>query len=171
MKILITYFSQTGNTEKIGKAIGEVAAKDNETEIKKMEDLDAGSVSGYDFIFIGSPLHAANLAGPVKEFLGNLPSGASKKLAGFITHFAPAYPDQAMDGFVEPIKTACADKGIEYMGSFDCQGALTEALHDAVKKSQNFTDEQWADIVKAMTGKPNSDDEAKAREFAQEMLS
>ena len=48
---------------------------------------------------------------------------------------------------------------------------MTESLHDMVKKSQNFTDEQWADIVKAMTGKPNSEDEANAREFAQEVLS
>jgi flavodoxin len=171
MKILITYFSQTGNTEKIGRAISEVASQNNETEIKKMEDLDATSVSGYDFIFIGSPLHASNLAGPVKEFLENLPAGACKKMAGFITHFAPAYPEQAMDGFVEPIKTTCADKGIEYKGCFDCQGALTESLHEAVKQNQNFTDEQWADIVKAMTGKPNADDEANAREFAREMLS
>jgi len=171
MKILITYFSQTGNTEKIANAIGEVAAQGNETEIKKMEEVDAGSVSGYDFIFIGSPLHAANLAGPVKKFLEGLQAGAGQKLAGFITHFAPAYPDQAMDGFVEPIKVACTDKGIEFKGCFDCQGALTESLHEMVQKNQNFSDEDWAGIVKQMTGHPDADDEAKAREFAKEVLS
>jgi len=170
MKILITYFSQTGNTEKIARAIGEAAAQGNETEIKKMEEVDAGTVSGYDFIFIGSPLHASNLAAQVKTFLENLQAGAAQKLAGFITHFAPAYPDQAMDGFVEPIKTACADKGIEFKGCFDCQGALTESLHDMVQKSQNFSDEEWAGVLKAMTGHPNADDETKAREFAKEVL-
>ena len=83
MKILITHFSQTGNTEKIAKAIGEVASQGNDTEIKKMEEVDAGSVSGYDFIFIGSPLHASNLAGPVKKFLEGLQTGAAKKLVGY----------------------------------------------------------------------------------------
>jgi len=170
MKILITYFSQTGNTEKIARAIGEVAAQNNETEIKKMEEVDAGAVSGYDFMFIGSPLHASNLAAQVKTFLGDLQPGASQKLAGFITHFAPAYPNQAMDGFIEPIKAACAEKGIEFKGCFDCQGALTEALHEMVQKSQNFSDEQWAEIIKAMTGHPDAGDEAKAKEFAREVL-
>ena len=171
MKILITHFSQTGNTEKIAKAIGEVAAQGNDTEIKKMEEVDAGSLSGYDFIFIGSPLHASNLAGPVKKFLEALQAGAGKKLAGFITHFAPAYPDQAMDGFLEPIKAACSEKGIEYMGCFDCQGALTESLHEMVQKSQNFSDEDWAGIIKQMTGHPDAGDEANAKEFAKEVLS
>ncbi|MCP4757474.1 MAG: hypothetical protein GY866_41980 [Proteobacteria bacterium] len=32
-KILNTYFSQIGNTEKIGRAIGEVATQNDETEI------------------------------------------------------------------------------------------------------------------------------------------
>ncbi len=170
MKILITYFSQTGNTEKIARAIGEVAAQGNETEIKKMEELDAGTVSGYDLIFVGSPLHAANLAAQVKTFLGDLQSGAGKQLAGFITHSAPAYSDQDMGGFTEPIMTACKDKGIEYKGCFDCQGFLTEAIHEMVQKSQGATDEQWAEIVKQMTGHPDEADEAKAKAFAKEVL-
>jgi len=171
MKILIIYFSQTGNTEKIARAIEEVAAEGNETEIKKMEEVESSAVSGYDLIFIGSPLHAANLAAQVKTFLGDLQSGASKQLAGFITHSAAAYSDQDMGGFTEPIINACKDKGIEYKGCFDCQGFLTEAIHDMVKKSQNATDEQWAEVVRQMTGHPNAGDEAKAKEFAKEVLS
>ena len=92
-------------------------------------------------------------------------------MAGFITHFAPAYPDQAMDGFTEPIKSACKEKGIEYKGCFDCQGALTESLHDMVKKKLNSTDEQWEDMVKQMTGRPNEEDEGKAKAFVKELLS
>lgn len=170
MKVLVTYFSQTGNTEKIAKAICEVAAQDNEAELKKLEEVSAADIAGYDFVFVGSPLHAANLSTPVKEFLGAMQAGSGQKLAGFITHFAPAYPGQAMDGFTEPITTACQEKGIEYKGCFDCQGALTEALHEAVKKSQNSTDEQWAEMVKQMTGHPNDEDVAKAKEFAREVL-
>ena len=170
MKILITYFSQTGNTEKIARAIDEVASKDNETEMKKLEEVEAASVKGYGLLFVGSPLHAANLSAQVKTFLDSLQPGACKQLAGFITHSSPAYSDQDMTGFTEPIKTACKDKGIEYKGCFDCQGFLTEAIHDMVKKSQNKTDEEWAEVVKQMSSHPDTADEANARKFAETVL-
>jgi flavodoxin I len=170
MKVLVIYFSQTGNTEKIAMAICEEASQANEAELKKLEDINTDEVAGYDFIFIGSPLHASNLAAPVKEFLAGIQASSSQKMAGFITHFAPAYPEQAMDGFTEPIKSACKEKGIEYKGCFDCQGALTESLHEMVKKKQNLTDEQWSDMVKQMTGRPNEEDEGRAKAFAKSVL-
>jgi flavodoxin len=170
MKVLVIYFSQTGNTEKIAMAICEEASQANEAELKKLEDINTDEVAGYDFIFIGSPLHASNLAAPVKEFLAGIQASSSQKMAGFITHFAPAYPEQAMDGFAEPIKAACQEKGMEYKGCFDCQGALTESLHEKVKESQNLTDEQWSDMVKQMTGRPNDEDAANAKVFAKEVL-
>ena len=77
MKVLVTYFSQSGNTEKIAKAIFEEAAQANEAELKKLEDITPDEVAGYDFIFIGSPLHSANLAAPVKECLGVLKASLS----------------------------------------------------------------------------------------------
>ncbi len=170
MKVLVTYFSQSGNTEKIAKAICEEAAQANKAELKKLEDISPGDVAGYDFIFIGSPLHSGSLAATVKKCLGLIQASSGQKMAGFITHFAPAYPEQAMDGFTEPIKTACKEKGIEYKGCFDCQGALTESLHEMVQKKQNLTDEQWADMVKQMTGRPNEEDEGKAKAFAKAVL-
>ncbi|MBW1869165.1 MAG: flavodoxin, partial [Deltaproteobacteria bacterium] len=70
----------------------------------------------------------------------------------------------------EPIKAACREKGIEYKGCFDCQGALTESLYEMVKEKQNLDDQQWADKVKQMTGHPNQDDEGKAKAFAKELF-
>jgi flavodoxin I len=170
MKVLVTYFSQSGNTEKIAKGIWEEASQANEADLKKLEDVAAEDFAGYDFIFIGSPLHSANLAAPVKAFLTNIQAGSGQKMAGFITHSAPAYPDQDMDAFTEPIKTACKEKGIEYKGCFDCQGALTESMHEAVQKKHNLSDEQWAGTVKQMTGHPNEADLADAKACAKEVL-
>ena len=170
MNVLVTYFSQSGNTEKIAKAICEQAAQANKADLKKLEDITPDDVAGYDFIFIGSPLHSGSLTAPVKECLGVIQASSGQKMAGFITHFAPAYPEQDMDGFTEPIKTACEEKGIEYCGNFDCQGFLTESLHDAVQKKMNLTNEQWADMVKQMTGRPNEDDESKAKAFVKTVL-
>jgi flavodoxin I len=170
MNVLVTYFSQSGNTEKIAKAICEEAGQGNKAELKKLEDITPGDVAGYDFIFIGSPLHSGSLAAPVKECLGVIQASSGQKMAGFITHFAPAYPEQDMDGFTEPIKAACKEKGIEYKGCFDCQGFLAESMHEMVQKKLNLTDEQWADMVKQMTGRPNEEDAAKAKAFAKEVL-
>ena len=58
MKVLVAYFSQSGNTEKIAKAIWEEASQGNETDLKKLEDITPGDVAQYDFIFIGSPMYA-----------------------------------------------------------------------------------------------------------------
>jgi flavodoxin I len=165
MKVLVTYFSQTGNTEKIAIAIHEEASKNHEVQSKQLKNINAADLVAYDFIFIGSPLHGGNLAGPVKEFLTSIKSGAGKKIAGFITHAADAYPDQDMDKFSEPIKTACKATGMEYKGCFDCQGFLTEALHEMIKKSQKLTDEQWAARVAQMTGHPDAKDIQNAKAF------
>ena len=171
MKILVSYFSQSGNTEKIAKGIWEEASQTNEADLKKLEDVSAEDFAGYDFIFLGSPLHSANLAAPVKEFLTKIKAGSNQKMAGFITHFAPAYPNQDMNQFTEPMQTVCKEKKIEYKGCFACQGALTKSLHDAVQKKLNLSDEAWGDMVKQMTGSPKEEDVAKARTFAKEVLS
>ena len=170
MKVLVTYFSQSGNTEKIAKGIWEEASQAHEADIKKLEDVTAESVSGYDFIFIGSPLHSANLAVQVKEFLTDIQAGSGPKMAAFITHFAPAYPNQDMDGFTAPIKAACKEKGIEYTGCFDCQGALTESLHEPVQKKLNLSNDQWGEMVNQMSGHPNEEDVANAKAFTKKVL-
>lgn len=170
MKVLVTYFSQSGNTEKIAKAIWEEASQTNEAGCKMLEDITPEGVAGYDLIFIGSPLHSGSLAAPVKECLGVLQASSGQKMAGFITHMAPAYPDQDMGTFTEPIKAACKEKGIEYVGCFDCQGFLAETMHAPVQKMLKMSDEQWADMVKQMTGRPNEEDVEKAKAFAREVL-
>lgn len=170
MKVLVVYFSQTGNTEKIADAIQAESLQTNETELKKLEDADPTAIDAYDFIFIGSPLHAGNLAGPVNEFLDRMQGKTGQKLACFITHAAPAYPDQKMDKFIEPVRTACDRNSMEFTGSFDCQGFLTEALHEMIKTRQGLTDEQWAENVRQMRGHPDDSDMNEARMFAREVL-
>ena len=170
MKILIAYLSQTGNTEKIAKAIYEEASPAHEVETKKLEEVSAENLSGYDLLFIGSPIHAGNLAGAVKDFLNRLQVPSGGKLAGFVTHSGAAYPEQILSKFTEPFKAACEKNALEYLGCFNCQGFLNPAIHEMVKKGQNLTDEQWAERVKQMTGHPDAEDLAKAKAFAREVL-
>ncbi len=46
MNILVTYFSQTGNTEKIAKAICEEAGTAHHVELKKLEEITPADVAG-----------------------------------------------------------------------------------------------------------------------------
>ncbi len=169
-EVLVTYFSQTGNTEKIARAISEEAFQAKGTDLKKLEDVSPDDVSGYDFIFIGGPIHASNLSGPVKTFLEDIQSGTGQKIAGFITHCAPSYTDQELDGFTEPIETACQEKGMEYKGCFNCQGALIETLYDFIKNELNLSEEEWEEWISQMEGHPNEDDAANAKAFARDVL-
>lgn len=170
MKVLVVYFSQTGNTEKVAQAIFREASQTHEVETKKLEEVNAGDLAGYDFVFIGSPIHAGNLSGPVKDFLNSLQTPPGQKMAGFITHAGPAYPEQIMGKFTEPFKAACEKNALKYLGCFNCQGFLNPAIHEMLKKSQNLTDEQWAERVKQMTDHPNAEDLAKAKAFTREIL-
>ena len=60
MKVLVTYFSQTGNTKKIAEAIFDEIQ--TEKEIKPLKDVE--NLESYDFAFIGFPVHGF---GPTKK--------------------------------------------------------------------------------------------------------
>ena len=170
MKILITYFSQTGNTEQVAKAIYEEASQSNDSSLIKVEDIEAGSLNDYDLVFIGSPIHAGGLAGPVNELLQALPEAGRFKLAGFVTHAAAAYEKENFEKGMASFEAISKERNIAYAGAFDCQGRLVPALHEMVKKSRGVSDEEW-DAMMAETDKhPSTDDEARAREFAKRVL-
>lgn len=170
MKVLVTYFSQSGNTEKIASAIFEELSQAADAQFKKLDNVTANEVAEYDCLFVGSPLHSGDLAQPVKDFLKEMKGKSGQKMAGFITHFAPAYPDQEMDAFTKSLKSACQENGMEYVGSFDCQGYLNDALHKPVQEKMGLSDEQWAGMVEQMTGKPNEEDVINAKAFVQSLL-
>ena len=166
MKVLVVYFSQTGNTEKIASAIFEEVSLSNEADLKKLDDVDPVSLNDYDQIFIGSPIHAGSVAKEIKEFFTKLPQLPKLRIAGFITHAATAYPKQTLDQMTQPYVDACNEKEMKYMGCFNCQGYLADFMHKAVKKMQKASDEEWKEKVNRMTGHPNTDDEADAKAFA-----
>lgn len=170
MKVLVAYFSQTGNTQQIAEAICQEAGRSNEAELAKIEDLNADSFSAYDLVFVGSPIHAGGLAAQVKDLLEALPENPSFKIAAFITHASFAYEKEGFEQGVQQLSDINKDKNIEYFGCFDCQGRLTPALHDMVKEAQNVSDEEWAKRMAECDKHPNAEDEQSAKEFAKEMI-
>ena len=171
MKILVTCFSQTGNTEKIAHAILDELAQSHETDYTAVDEIDAEHLNAYDLVFLGSPIHAGGLAAPVKELLKALPDNPGYKLAAFMTHASSALNKQGYESGVQQFHDISKEKRIDCLGCYDCQGRLTHELHDMVQKAQNVPDDEWAEKMAECDKHPSKEDEDKARAFARDMAS
>ena len=69
-KVLIGYYSKTGNTQKMAKAIEE-SIKEEGLEVvnKKIGDIAADELLDYEAIVLGSPTYYGTLAWPIKKLL------------------------------------------------------------------------------------------------------
>ena len=69
-KILIAYYSRTGNTEKMARLIEEgVKAEKVDVAVKKIPGVAADELRGYDGVIIGSPTYYGSMAAEIKELL------------------------------------------------------------------------------------------------------
>jgi flavodoxin I len=166
MKILITYFSQTGNTEKIARAILDELSGEHQVDEAGIDALVPDDAAAYDLVFVGSPCHAGDLTGPAKSFLIGLPQQGAFALAGFITHASSVYEQVGFEKCITTFETISKGKEIPFLGCFDCQGYLSPDIQPFVKKARNASDEEWDGIIQAMTGHPDAGDEKNARQFA-----
>ncbi|MBU0548802.1 MAG: NAD(P)H-dependent oxidoreductase [Candidatus Omnitrophica bacterium] len=69
-KILVTYYSRTGNTKKMAEEIVKGVSKEKvPVELKKIEEINAGDLLKYDSIIIGSPTYYGSMAAGIKQLL------------------------------------------------------------------------------------------------------
>jgi len=70
-KVLIAYFSLSGNTEKMAEYIAEgVRFSGQQAVIKRISELkSANDLAGYDGYIFGSPTYHRDMAEPMKTFL------------------------------------------------------------------------------------------------------
>ncbi|MHA1362366.1 MAG: flavodoxin family protein [Candidatus Freyarchaeota archaeon] len=149
MKILVTYFTLTGNTEKIAKAIYDEVSKEHEADLKKIDEVNPDTFNGYDLVFVGTPAHAGDLAGPVKEVMSKLPSSSVRA------------------AFENVVK----EKGIEYLGTYNCMGKPDPNVAKMVKEARKMPDDEFNKYMEEAKKHPSPEDEQKAKEFAKEVLS
>jgi menaquinone-dependent protoporphyrinogen IX oxidase len=95
VKILVAYYSETGNTAQIAEAICEgLSTKGHEADLMEIADaahageLAPNTLNAYDLVLLGSACHDADLARPVKQILERIPVSPAFKLAGFATRFS-----------------------------------------------------------------------------------
>lgn len=75
MKILILYFSQTGNTQKVAETISSSLNEQGHTiHLSNINNYDPKDLNDIDIIGIGSPTFECHAPTPIKIFLKALPS-------------------------------------------------------------------------------------------------
>ncbi len=68
-EILIIYYSRSGSTEKLAKAVAEGVkeGKGNPT-LKKVDEIDVNELPNFDGIIAGSPVYYGSMAAELKKF-------------------------------------------------------------------------------------------------------
>jgi flavodoxin len=142
MKTLVTYHSESGNTEKIAIAIAGVF----NTIPVKIDDVNINQE--YDLLILGTPAHILKPNKKVSEFLDNLPQGKIKFGAAFCTI-------NLLGGnkTCELIHKKMKEKQINYLDGLSCK-AQSKLFGSIGPKIFN-------------RGRPNEKDLERAREFAE----
>ncbi len=79
-KALIIYYSRTGNTESMAKAVAEgVKSKGLSTRVKRVDYTTAYDLMSADAIAFGSPCYFGYMAGTMKEFFDRMLQGTILK--------------------------------------------------------------------------------------------
>jgi flavodoxin I len=180
MRVLVVYHSETSNTEKVAQAIHQEASKDYEAHLKKIGEAYPHDLEGYDLVFLGAPCHDNDLSRPARRFLDALPRNPRYKLAGFYTHATLPRDAQLIPGAAEyferwaakgprTLERACQEKGIRYLGLYNCMGAPSPGIEDFIRRTI-IPPEDWETYAQEVRRHPTPEDLRRAREFAREKL-
>ena len=149
-KVLVAYFSHSGNTREVARQISEATGGDlfeivhatpYNTEYRAVVDqgkkeIEAGvrpalknpvgDLSQYDVIFVGSPCWWSTVAPPVATFLADC-DWAGKTVVPFMTH-----EGSRMGRSEEDIRKLCA--GATLLGGLPLRGGAVKDSRDVVRK-------------------------------------
>jgi flavodoxin I len=160
MKVLVTYYSQTGNTKKVAQAIHEGIQKaDKELlPINEVKDLEF-----YDVIFVGFPVQASSVPVKVEPILKGIPDG--KKVAVFATHGSLRKGQLAVTAFDY---AASLVSNAKVIGTFGCRGKVKSSLIEALMKKPEHR--AWAEQAQGAAPHPDNADLEDAKDFAKNMM-
>jgi len=154
-KVLVTYFSRTGNTRKIAEAIhGALGGTPDIFPMDEVRDL-----APYGLLFIGFPVQSHSVPYRVEEFLKSVPAG--KKIALFSTH--GSLPGMKLSREAIEHASVLISKA-KLLGTFSCRGKVSMQALEVLGKSPEH--EAWADMAATASTHPDEHDVADARAFA-----
>jgi flavodoxin len=161
MKVLVTYYTKSGNTEQLARAIYDGVEQNASREIIPLKKIQ--SVDEYDLIFCGFPVHSSSIPIAVENFIKNLSHG--KNIAFFATHGSLRGGPLAITAFHYAISIA---PKLKVVGTFGCRGAVDSQIIDSL--IQNPEHRWWAIEARSAAGHPDAGDLDDAKEFAESMI-
>lgn len=158
-KILVTYFSLTGNTKQVAEAIHE--SLEGDRTIKPVDEVQ--ELEDYTLIFIGFPVHSHSVPFKIERLLKRIPE--RKKIALFSTHGAITGSHLSQEALEHAVVTASQTK---VLGTFSCRGKVSsQALEILSKSPEHMT---WAEMAPSAQTHPDEGDLEDARSFAKRMM-
>jgi flavodoxin I len=180
MKVLIVYFSQTGNTARIARAIQqEVSSRGREADLREIGEVTAEGLDDYDLVYLGSACHDTDLAQPVLRLLEHVGDSPKWKLAGFCTHatYMPQGSERAQELYerwagncIRTFRRVCEGKQIAFLGYFHCRGAPSPPIAAFIHNTIVTDEREWTTYIAAVRDHPDETDRRRAREFAAQVL-
>lgn len=170
LKILVAYYSGTGNTEKIARAIKE-AITEHDVDLLPVTRVNPESLKSYDLIFLGSGIYAFNVSRKVMTLV--------KKSAELPSNFAYFYTHESLKSWPNAFKSVnkiLEEKNCKVLGEFDCCGEnlvekaqeQREAMKSRLPPEESRKIED--DYLKYVKGHPNEKDLENAKKFTREIL-
>jgi len=160
MKILITYFSKSGNTLKLAEKLQIIFNDINLSyDFKRIDSLDFNSISQYDLFMVGSPCYSSDIVPIIKKLLLSI-SKLNKKVLLFVTHATDISGDNYNKWALGCEKTFTEIVSKEnILGYFHCKGKPNFMIKYFIKfivfKKQK---PGWLDFKKDMMNHPNKKD-------------
>lgn len=154
-KILVAYYSLTGNTKKVAEAIYESLPLPKVlTPIAEATNLDE-----FDLVFVGFPVHSHSVPMKAGKFLKAIPHG--KKVAFFSTHGALSGSRLSREAIEHAVVTASQAR---IVSTFSCRGKVSAQALEVLSRSPEH--EAWTDMAASASTHPNEHDLEDARTFA-----
>ena len=167
MKTLVTYFTQTGNTEKIAQAI--YCSVPGQKELKKLSE--AGDADTFDLVFVGFPIYNFEPPRAVKEFIEHRLK--NKNIVLFITMSLTSVPkdDRTATLYNMTINNcrSCAQNS-NIIDVFDCPGELSEKTAEALIKSDNPQFRAFGMLRNLTIGFPKEENVLEAKAFTERVF-
>ena len=151
MKIIIVYFSLTGNTRKLAVKIYEILKLKNfDVNLFELESREKSSflkncfnaisekiieidkiphIENYDLLFIGTPIWAGKITPHIRSFLKDIEL-KDKKVFLFTTYGSGFLKNKAMEEFVKLVKA----KGGEVVEKIEVRGKKVEKYLQYIKE-------------------------------------
>ena len=162
MKALVSYYSESGNTEKVAQAIYDAIGQ-AQKDIVSVKEVKDKALESYDVVFCGFPVHAHSVPGAMESFIKTIPKG--KKVAFFGTHGSFRGGELAVTAFYDALSLA---KELTVLGTFGCRGQVKQKIIDGLM--QKAEHKAWAEEAQSAKGHPDTADLEDAQDWAKFMI-